>query len=282
MTTPSNAPEQWFHPLIGRSEPRLSRRRLMLMSGAGMAAAAATRADLNLVAAQTPEATPGSMGPLIQERITGDEDAVAELRSAAQAMADLETFEFEIETVRGESTIFQGLAVDKIEGAVRRPTDFTATVTVSLPIGSISVTAVGTEGSAWVQDPLSDGQWIELEGAEGITAVINPDTLILSSIGLIQNATIDGTERVDGVETTVIAGEVNFAETANDLSNGSLDLPAEITAESLPVLIWIDDMHRVLEIEVTGPIVSSESSDVIRSIRFFAFDEPVDIEAPDV
>jgi len=279
MSSTTDETGQWFHPLIARAEPRVNRRRLMIFGGSSLAAAAIARPQLSLVAAQTPDATPAGSGDF---QATGDDDAVALLRSAAQAMAELDSFAFEIETVRGESTIFEGLAVNMIAGAVRRPLDFTATVTVGLPFGSLDVTAVGVDGSAWVQNPLSDGEWIALEGTEDIVALVNPDTLIVSSIGLIKNATIEGEERVDGADTTRIAGEIDFAETADRLSGDDAALPAELTSEPLPVLIWIDDQNHVLEIEVTGPILTSESDDVVRSIRFFDFNQPVDIEQPDI
>ncbi|MBA2467967.1 MAG: LppX_LprAFG lipoprotein [Chloroflexia bacterium] len=282
MSSSSESTERWFHPLISRAEPRLTRRRLFLLSSSGLAAAAGARPDLKLVAAQTPSSTPAAPAALIQDQVTGDDDAVALLREAAAAMAALDSFRFEIETVRGESSVFQGLSVDLIEGAVRRPYDFTATVTVGLPIGALDVTAVGLDGSAWVEDPLNAGAWIALEGGEDLVALVNPDTLILSSIGLIQEAMIDGTEQVDGQETTVVAGLVDFAEAAAQLSGGTVSLPAEVSAEPLPVLVWIDGERRVLEIEVAGPILTSESSDVVRAIRFFEFNEPVDIERPDI
>jgi len=38
----------------------------------------------------------------------------------------------------------------------------------------------------------------------------------------------------------------------------------------------------LLEIEVLGPILTSESDDVIRVIRFFDFNEPIEIERPDL
>lgn len=281
MTSISNDHERWFHPLIARADPQVSRRRLLLLGGSGLAVAAA-RPDLRLVAAQTPAASPQAPMGAIQDQLTGDADAVALLREAAAAMAELSSFQFEIDTVRGESTIFQGLSVDLIEGAVRRPYDFTATVTVGLPIGELDVTAVGLDGTAWLEDPLSEGEWITLEGGEEIVALVNPDTLILASIGLIQDATIDGAEQVDGEETTVIAGFVDFAATAERLAGGVVELPAEVSAEPLPVLIWINGERRVVEIEITGPILTSESSDVARAIRFFEFDQPVEIDAPDL
>ena len=272
MSSSLESTERWFHPLIAQPQPQLTRRWLVLLSG-GLAALGSSGSTM--AGAQTPATTP------FADQLSGDEDAVSLLREVAATMAALDSFRFEIETVRGQSAIFQGLSVELIAGAVRRPLDFTATVSVRLPFGSLDVTAVGLDGSAWVQDPLTEGEWIALEGGENIVALINPDTLILASVGLIQDATIDGAERVDGVETTVIAGVVNFFETAGKLGGDEVKLPTEMTAEPLPVLLWIDADKRLLEIEVLGPILTSESDDVIRVIRFFDFNEPIEIEQPD-
>lgn len=275
----ANRPEpkdRWVHPLISTRELQWNRRRLFLVGSGGLVSVAATRPGPRLAAAQ--EATPPA-SPII-DQLTGEPEATTLLRSAAQAMAELQTFQFEIETTRGQSTILQGLEVESITGAVRRPVDFTATVRVGLPFGSIEVTAVGVDGKAYIQDPLSDGQWIELEGTKQAVALINPDTLILSSIGVVQDARIDGTEKIDGVETTRLAGTIDFAASAEQLSGGSLEVPAELSAEPISLLIWIDDQQRVVEIEIDGPLLETESDDVIRVVSFFGFDEPVEIEAP--
>ena len=295
MTAPGKPPETWSHPLITRVDPSINRRRLFALGAAGLAAAVAGQPEVRLAGAQaatpgatpagTPQATPDAspVATSLGEGLTGEPEAVELLRNAANVMADLSSFEFEIETTRGQSTIFQGLDVEQITGAVRRPVDFTATVSVGVPFGSIDVTAIGVDGMAWVQDPLAEGEnWIALEGSENIVALINPDTLIVSSIGVIQDAQIDGTEEVDGAETTRIAGTVDFEATAERVTGGSVQLPAEISAEPLPVLVWIDAEGRVVEIEVSGQIVPTESEDVVRSVRFFGFNEPVEIEAPPV
>lgn len=270
--------DRWFHPLITTIDPRLNRRRLFAIGSGGLAATVVARPRLRVVAAQ--EATPRATA--IADLLTGEPDAVALLRQAAQVMADLDTFGFEIETTRGQSTIFQGLEVDAITGAVRRPVDFTATVSVGLPVGSIDVTAIGIDGKAYIQDPLSDGAWTQLAGTEQLVVLVNPDTLILASIGLIQEAKIDGNEKVDGVQTTLVAGTLDLAASADKLSGGQFQLPDQVSSEPLDLLIWIDDQKRVVEIEIDGPLLVSESEDVIRDVRFFEFNEPVDIQAPAV
>jgi hypothetical protein len=276
MTTVRDEAGTWFHPLISPYNPRrLARRRLLMIGGGGLAAAAAAP-HLRLVAA------PASPEPIGDMEITGEDDAVALLEQAAQVMAALETFSFEITTVAGETSIFGMLTLESIEGSVRRPLDFTATIDASTPIGSMSVTAVGVDGSAWVQNPLSDGEWVALEEVGDISAVINPDSLILGAINVIQDATIDGSDQIDGVDAVRIAGTVDISVAADRISGSSVELPSELSTEPLGVLIWLDDANHVLEIELDGPILEAEQDDVIRSFRFFAFDEPVQIEAPEI
>ncbi len=282
MANRPDADDRWVHPLISIRNPQWSRRRLFLVGSGGLAAVATARPGSVIAAQATPPATPPASpeaSPVANE-LTGDPEATALLRDAAGAMADLDTFQFEIATTRGQSTILQGLEVETIAGAVRRPTDFTATVAVGLPFGSIELTAVGIDGRAYIQDPLSNGEWIELEGAEQAVALINPDTLILSSIGFVKEARIDGTEEIDGAETTRLAGTIDFAASAEQLSGGSVELPAEISSEPVDLLVWIDEQKRIVEIEIAGPLVATESEDVVRTVSFFGFDEPVEIEAP--
>ncbi|HYI24174.1 MAG TPA: LppX_LprAFG lipoprotein, partial [Thermomicrobiales bacterium] len=190
--------DRWFHPLSAQAPVSVNRRRLLMLAGAG-AAVAASRPELRLVAAQTPESSPAALS-----------DADALLDSAAAAMADLDSFRFEIVTVQGESTILEGLTLGLIEGAVRRPSDFTATVAVVIPFGSLEVTALGVEGGAWIQNPLDDGAWISLQDAADVIALINPDTLILAALSEISDAEIDGTEQVNGVDTTRVTGVIDL------------------------------------------------------------------------
>src|SRR5699024_11102903 len=116
----------------------------------------------------------------------------------------------ELDTTRGSSTVFQGLELKSVEGAVRRPMDIEATVTVGVPFGDISVTAIGLDGEYWVQDPLSPGEWVSLGSGSQIQALINPDQLLLYAVRLVHDAEITGTEKVDGVETTRVEGTVDF------------------------------------------------------------------------
>lgn len=266
--------ETWHHPLIRTLERPMSRR-LLALGGLGLAASAVAMPRLRLVAAQeaSPAATPGL-------QLTGEEDAVGLLKAAAQALADLETFGFLLETTRGSSTFLQGLELKRIEGVVRRPADIEAKLTVSVPFGEIEITALGVDGTYWVQDPLSDGAWLELGSDPQIQSLVNPDALILAAVRLVQDAKISGTEKVDGVDTTVVEGTVDFYAAAESLL-GNTSMLQGIVAEGVKdVTFWIDSENRVVEGEIAGPLLDTESEDVVRVISLYDFNEPVEIETP--
>lgn len=257
---------------------RLDRRRLLVMAPAAAAVAGSGRWRAG--AAQTPEASP-----------SGDPQAAALLQEALRAMAALQTFHFESETTQGSSTILEGLELEEIVGDVRRPLDFRTVITAGLPFGSIDVTVVGVEGRVWITDPLAGEEtWILLadgsaesgggEAAE-ITALANPDALILEVVSVLDQVRIGGQENVGGVETTRIDGQVDLADAAEQAVGTPVVLPEQVSTEPIPVSIWIDDARRIVEVELAGPLLASESDDVVRVVRFSAFDEPVDITVPE-
>lgn len=268
---PSN--EQWYHPLIRTLERPVSRRLLAL----GTLGFAASAPGLRLVPAVAQEASPEA-SPASQ--ITGAADAVTLLEAAASAMADLETFAFALETTRGSSTILQGLELKGIEGVVRRPADIEARLTVGVPFGDFEITAIGVNGSYWVEDPLSDGAWLELGTDVQIGSIINPDALILMAVRLVRNASVTGTEKVDGVDTTVVEGAVDFYAVANDTFGDATMLEGLVAEGEKDITFWIDDRNRIVEVEILGPLLASESEDVARVLSLYDFNEPVEIEAP--
>src|SRR5699024_6076191 len=138
----------------------------------------------------------------------------------------------------------------------------------------ISVTAIGVGGEFWVQNPLESNEWMSLGSDSQIQALINPDQLLLYAVRLVHNAEITGTEKVDGAETTVVEGTVDFyamvqsalagTDAGDAVEQGLAEGPNDVT-------FWIDDEDRLVETEIRGPIFSTESDDVIRDLILYDF-----------
>jgi len=274
VTTPSNLESPVFHPLVSQIATPVSRRAAIL-GACGLLAMRLPAGAGAQESAGTPELD-----------IQGEEDAVALLERSAQALADLETFAFGMETVRGASTVLAGFELKSVSGVVRRPTDLSAEVEVSIPLGNLTVGAVSLDGTFWIQDPLSDGTWMELGQMGEIQTLINPDFLILQAVKLVQNAEIVGDSEVDGVETTMVEGEVDFSGLLDRFGGVDPDAQAQIedfiADEPVLMTFWIDAEDRIREVEMIGPILSSETDDVVRVVTLSAFNEEVEIERPAV
>ena len=217
------------------------------------------------------------------------EDAAAMLAQAATAMAEVKSFQFELSTVQGQSTIFQNLELAGVEGAVQRPDRFQATITAKLAFVEVKVDVIGIGTRRWGTSPmeqsgtyieLTDGEAGDASEADTITALINPDRLLLWAVGLVQRPAIDGAEEINGVETTRIVGIVDlsaieqFATATPEFADGLLILG------EMPVTIWIDSSGQVVSLEIEGPLTTDESPDVVRRLDLFEFDQPVTIEEP--
>jgi hypothetical protein len=217
------------------------------------------------------------------------EDATPLLQRAAAAMANVKTFSFELSTVSGQATIFQNLELVGVEGSVVRPDRFRATVTAKVAFIEAKVDVIGIGSHVWATDPMSRSEnYIELTNgpesgtseAEIISALINPDRLLLSAVSMIENPTIDGTEKMDGKEVTRVVGTVDLAK-LEQFATATPEFGSDLLIlGKMPVTLWIDDGGYVLSLEVEGPLTTDESPDVVRRIDLFDFDQPITIEAP--
>ena len=274
MTTPRDIEPTPFHPLTGAPAPGVTRRRVVFgASGVLAARLAGVRHAYGQDASATPEIQVG-----------GEDDAVALLERAAKTLAELDSFGFEMQTVRGSSTIMSGFELQSVEGAVRRPTDLQAEIAVSIPLGNLSIGAISLDGVFYIQDPLSDGSWMELGEMGEVQTLVNPDLLILTAVRLVQDARITDTTKVDGANTTVVEGTVDFSGLLERFGAGADQdqMRSLLAGEPVDVGFWIDDEDRIVEVEMFGPIFASESDDVVRVVSLFDFNEPVEIDAPEV
>ena len=246
---------------------KVSRRTLV-----GSAAAIVALSSWSSFAAQ--DATPASQAE-------GEDDAVAILESAGQELMELDTFHFALTTIAGSSSVFPGMSLESVEGSVRRPMDLTATVRASALMQTVEVNAVAVDGVFYIQNPLSGGAWEKFTGAGEISGMINPDWIIVAAVNLIKDATI--TDQND--EETLIEGYLNFAETLEDAGAATSDLGEleQFLANSpIDVAIWINADNLINRVELYGPIFASESPDVEKRIELSAFNEPVEIEVPEI
>lgn len=236
-----------------------------------------------------------SAGPAAQE----DAEARAILEGAAAAMAEVQSFQFRLSTEQGQTVIMDTLELKGVVGAVQRPDRFQATVSASVAILDVDVEVVGIGTRVWVKNPVSGAtggeEYIEVDlsevGAEqALAELANPDRILLRAVDYLENPVVRGVDEIDGVTTTVIEGTFDPND-AFGLTSGTPEAVEAAATEAaseaglelagpVPTLIWVDGDGLVRRIRVEGPVLTSESSDVVRRLDLFAYNEPVEIVAP--
>jgi hypothetical protein len=220
-----------------------------------------------------------------------DEDAQALLDKAAQKMTELTSFTFVMRNEGGTTKLLDLVELESIEGTVQRPDSFQATATAKVAIMKIDVNIIGIGSNIYVSDPTStNDSYLMVSSADmtgvDIASVINPDALILRSVSVIEGPEIDGGDKIDDVDTTIVTGHFTVQK-ALDLAGSVVGTPSPDTGdtqlllnEPLDVSLWIDGDGIVHRVRIIGPILSSDDPGIARRIDLFDFNEPVDIQPP--
>jgi len=191
------------------------------------------------------------------------------------------------------------LELEDVTGAVQRPDRFRAVATANIAILKVDVEVIGIGTQIWVKNPLAGAaggeEYIQVDLSEGgaeqtLAELVNPDRILLRAVDLLEDPVVRGEDEIDGVQTTVIEGTFDPSEaigmvpgtpvTVSDAATQAATQTGLELAGPVPTLIWIDGDGLVRRVRVEGPILTSEATDVVRRLDLFAYNEPVEIEAP--
>lgn len=220
-----------------------------------------------------------------------DDDAAALLTAAAETMAGVQSFHFDVTTPRGQTQFTENFTLLELSGDVQRPDRFQATALVDAMIAQLELQVIGIGTTIWITDPLSsEPSFIEVgldggmlgDGGEGASFVdlVNPDRLLLSAVGALENPTIAGQDEIDGVMTTRVNGSAAFNELTGTELSGTPMAGMSLSSEPLQVAIWVDEGHVVRQLDVYGPLLSTEAPNTVRRLKLSAINEPIDIQPP--
>lgn len=223
-------------------------------------------------------AQPGTASPA-----AGQSDAAALLAKAGTAMSQIKSFHFELTTPRGKTTFMDQFELKSVSGDVQRPDRFQATISVTVAVVNLDIQVIGIGSRIWVTNPLATAgqpQYTTVDAGGGLDALLNPDRLLLQAIRYVQDATITGTQTIDGVTTTIVEGTVDLGQVANPQGT---PVPVErfgLPQTRVPVIVWIDGDGRVRVLQVNGPLAPGEDANVVRELDLSKFDQPLDIQPP--
>lgn len=210
---------------------------------------------------------------------SADIDVSAEeaLQTAREAWDATETAHFVLE-IDGDAYLDEGesIKLESGEGDIKRPGSVKAEASVDAGISVVDIRLVAVEGEIFITNLLT-GNW---ERAPQDFSY-DPSILFSDTDGIgpimtdLQNAEVDGTESIDGVEAYKITGTVT-AERVSAITAGSIE------GDEIDITLWtqVED-GKLLRVVLTEPD-GVRDSPATWNLTMSGHGNPVEIDAPQI
>src|SRR6478609_6481238 len=161
------------------------------------------------------------------------------IAQAAAITLALPTFHLSIQNERGKTTIFPGVQLQGVDGAVKQPDRFRATAKAKAVFVTVEIRVIGIAGRLWMANPIQGAKNYKERTVDAkYQPLTRPDAVVQLLLKLLEEPRIDRTETNGNQATTVVAGLFNLkrlGEVAPELISSPIR-----TDQALPVEISID------------------------------------------
>ncbi len=194
------------------------------------------------------------------------------IEKAAPAVQAANSFHFSLETSKLDKAM-PGLFITMAQGDVAKPDKLSADVSVSFSGLPLNIKAVVDGDKQFMTDPAS-GVWQTSSLAIDVKQYFNPARGVSDILGGIKGLAADGKETIDNSECYRLKGNVP----ASALKSLSPDVTA---TGDLTTTLWIGTSDYLLRrVRLEGPIDTNEPTNIVRTIGFKDYNQPVKIETP--
>ncbi|HUS14471.1 MAG TPA: LppX_LprAFG lipoprotein, partial [Chloroflexia bacterium] len=170
----------------------------------------------------------------------------------------------------------KGLFLTSADGDVVRPDKLRATAKALIAGAAIEIQVAGVGNEQFMTDPASN-RWGAMPPTLNVLAAFDPNKGLGAILANAKDPAADGTETIDG--TT--AYRLKATLTPKDL--GDLSTEVDAAAAPVPSRLWIGSTDfRLRQVEIAGPLLKGDPADVVRTVKFSRFNEPVDIRKPTI
>ena len=196
------------------------------------------------------------------------------LESSSEVMSNLDTLRFRIVHESGDTELFPGIYIDRMDVSIVFPDEYH--VKFYSKGNSNQITkgeVIVSEGKTFITNPFS-GKLEELSSGSSPLKFFEPQAGIQSIFSSIEEVTFVN-EVEDSSQQALLSGKMP----ANALLSifGNLVLDEFVDVE---LLIDLKTKH-LTEAKIIGPIVSSDSTEVVRKIEFVSFNKKFQIKKID-
>ena len=190
--------------------------------------------------------------------------------AAASRMEQVRSFHFELEHENGSTQIVRGIAMERAVGDIVGVDRLRLTVEGRAGPLDFEIGIVILPDESWIQNPITQ-RWEREEIS--VEELFDPASGVVALMRSAGAPTIEGRERIAGVETYRVSTEVESGELTV--------FPGAEPGRLVPATAWIGvDDPLVHRLEVRGPISDGEEDDIARRLDLSDFDADFDIAPP--
>ncbi|MBI4494585.1 MAG: LppX_LprAFG lipoprotein [Chloroflexi bacterium] len=195
------------------------------------------------------------------------------LDRAAEAMEQLKSAHFSLETEGGALQLGPGISVATAEGDVVSPDRVRLKFTLRLGTMSAESQLVAIGEQLYLTNPLT-GRWEKVPVKLAAPQLLHRERGVSNVLRKVADPQKIATETLDGARTYHLRGSVPASPIAQMVGGQPM-------GESVVGEVWVDaDDFRVRQVRLEGAIGPGDKATTVRLLKLSRFDEPISIEPP--
>ena len=187
-------------------------------------------------------------------------------------MVALKSLSFVLEHQVGSTELFPGLEMTRAAGVVDIPDAFSLTVEAQTaqPRAYLEFSAIKVGGRAYMT-----GRWRQVNIDSLPVNLGRLGETLADIVAAVESPRAVGAEILAGHKTVVIKGQIQSQQLKGLV-------PGAAQGYSVGLDLWVEESQGlVLQVLITGQVMSADVPEAARLLTFDAFDEPVDIAPPE-
>ena len=203
-------------------------------------------------------------------------DAKEALRGAVNEMLELETASFVLEHLKGATVLIPGfLEMRKASGVVDIPDRFLVKVEAETvrPRSFVEINVVTILDQAYITDLIS-GEWREVDPDSLPFTLTNLGKTLADIIEAVDAPAFIASERLRGYDTYRIQGRIQSQDLLSLVPGAGEGFDVQLD-------LWLEQSGSLLlQVLITGKVVSTDQADTVRRLTLDDINVPVDITPP--
>ena len=204
----------------------------------------------------------------------GEIDPRPAIRQAVEQLLALKSASFSLEHLEGSTVLVPGVLMTKVSGVVSIPDRFSVTVEAEsqFPKSYIEISII-TIGETAYMTGIFSGRWNQVSAAALPFNLSGLGKTLADIVEAVQNPRVIGEERLNGVDTLHIDGEIASQDLAKLVPGAGEGFPVGLE-------VWLEPNGLLRQVLIVGRVVPTDALNTVRRLTLDDINQPVEINPP--